>query len=172
MWWGLVLFQQLLNSRISLLFNRILHMFWWNRLPRLDKIVVVWWDKIVVVSDCCGWSPRSPLLFIYLHSSHHASPRVLFLQLSSSPSIIPTTLTCDRLSYYITVLFPTSLFLLPIRPLIFFEGRQRLPIIAQFWAGVWTHLLAGKSNSLLGPPSRRVPALKKTGGWMGTYNLK
>ena len=108
-------------------------------------------------------------LFIYILPITLPLAFFSLLQLSSSPSIIPTTLTCltcDRLSY-ITVLFPTSLFLLPIRPLIpliFFEGRRRLPIIAQFWAGVWTHLLAGKSNSLLGPPSRRVPALKKTGG--------
>jgi len=88
LWWGLVLFQQLSCCSIGYYIC-----FGGTDYPALIKIVVVWWDKIVVVSDCCGWSPRSPLLFIYLHSSHHASPRVpiLFLQLSSSPSIIPTT---------------------------------------------------------------------------------
>ena len=68
-------------------------MFWWNRLPRLDKIVVVWRDKIVVelVVDLRG------LPFVYL-----TLPLAFFSlleQLSSSPSIIPITSTCDRLSY-------------------------------------------------------------------------
>jgi hypothetical protein len=88
-------------------------MFWWNRLPRLDKIVVVVVvvidkkDKIVVVDlrglpFCLFISITLPLAFfsLLLYNSH---PR---------PPLFP--------QHQLATGFPTSLFLLPIRPLNFF----------------------------------------------------